>query len=506
LVAALWPKLWGEPFKMSNFQPAAWTHLSDSVLPDNAVIAIDGPAGSGKSTTAKALAKRFHLLYIDTGAMYRALTLAALQAGVDCAKENVLVELAASSELELKPSKGEIAVLWEGKDVSEAIRAPEVDAMVSLVASHPGVREIMVRHQQKLGRRGGVVMEGRDIGSVVFPLATSKIFLHATLEARVDRRFRQNQQRGHEVSRDDLTKDLAQRDQQDSERATSPLAVSPDAHVIDSSGMTLEQQNDACALACLVNPALDLELDTDQEKALTALPFKYRFPFAYFNCMARFFGLKEVGNEGKAVPGGCIIACNHVSLWDPPLVGSTFRRYKINTLAKESLFKIPLLGSFLYYIDGIPIKRKSFDKNAFSEASKTLLEGNNLLIFPEGTRRAIGHPGPVRNGLGILVQATRAPMVPVFLRGTHGLRPLGSTLSPLEANYGPVVRWHGLETLLEQYDKKVVSRKIAALCLAVFNELQDRSFERHPETEFEKELGARQLQKVAAREKKVFGR
>lgn len=489
---------------MINFQPAAWAHLSDNILPENAVIAIDGPAGSGKSTTAKALARRFNLLYIDTGAMYRALTLAALQGEVDCTNEALLVELATNAELELKASKGEIAVLWDGKNVSEAIRAPEVDAIVSLVASHPGVRAIMVRHQQILGRKGGVVMEGRDIGSVVFPLATSKVFLHATLEARVERRFKQNHQRGHQVSREDLTTDLAHRDKQDSERATSPLAISPDAHVIDSSRMTLDQQNEACALACLVNPALDLELDTDQDQSLTALPFKYRFPFAYFNCMARFFGLQEVGCQGKAVPGGCIIACNHISLWDPPLIGSTFRRYKVNTLAKESLFKIPLLGPFLHYIDGIPIKRKSFDKNAFAEASKTLIEGNNLLIFPEGTRRAVGHPGPVRNGLGILVQATRAPMVPVFLRGTHGLRPLGSNLSPLEASYGPVIRWHGLEALLVENDKKVVSRKIAGLCLAIYNEMQDRSYERHPQTAFEKELGVKLLKKVAAREKKVF--
>ena len=491
---------------MKNFQPAAWAHLSDDILPVDAVIAIDGPAGSGKSTTAKALARRFDLLYIDTGAMYRALTLAALQAKIDCSVESQLVDLATRSELELKSGRGEIAVFWNGKDVSEAIRKPEIDAMVSLVASHPGVRNIMVRHQQILGRRGGVVMEGRDIGSVVFPLATSKIFLHATLEARVQRRFKQNQQRGHEVSLEELTRDLAQRDLKDSERATSPLAISPDAHVIDSSSMTLEQQNDACALACLVNPALDLELDTDLVPALRSLPFKYRFPFAYFNCMAAFFGLKEYGSEGKAIPGGCIIASNHISLWDPPLIGSTFRRYKINTLAKESLFKIPVFGSFLRYIDGIPIKRKSFDQNAFSEASKTLHEGNNLLIFPEGTRRAVGHPGPVRNGLGILVQATRAPMVPVFLRGTHGLKPMGSDLAPLEANYGPVVRWHGLDALLEEFDKKIVSRKIAALCLAIYQEMQARSFERHPQTVFEKELGVKQQKNVAAREKKVFGR
>jgi CMP/dCMP kinase len=491
---------------MCNFQPEKWAHLTDDLLPRDAVIAIDGPAGSGKSTTAKSLAKRFKLLYIDTGAMYRALTLAALKAGLDCSQESVLVDLATSSTLELKSSQGEIGVFWNGKDVSQAIRAPEVDANVSLVASHPEVRKIMVGHQQALGRRGGVVMEGRDIGSVVFPLATSKIFLHATLEARVDRRSKQNLQRGHKVSLEELTRDLAQRDKKDSERATSPLRISPDAHVIDSSQMNLEQQNDACALASLVNPALDLELDTDLEAAKRRIPFKYRFPFAVFQGLSHFFGMSEFGSEGKAIPGGCIIACNHVSLWDPPLVGSTFRRYKINTLAKEELFKAWGFGSFLRWIDGIPIKRKSYDSSAFAIATKSLLEGNNLLIFPEGTRRAVGHPGPVRNGLGILVQATRAPMAPVFLRGSCGIMPMGSHLSPLEANYGPVIRWHGLDALLEQFDKKEVSRRIAALCLAAFEELQARSYDRYPQTAFEKELGDKQLIKVQARQKKVFGR
>ncbi len=491
---------------MGNFPVSSWEHLTDDLLPADAVIAIDGPAGSGKSTTAKALAKRFNLLYIDTGAMYRALTLAALQGEVDCSEEKLLVDLASSSNLELKTGRSEIGVFWNGEDVSLAIRNPEVDAMVSLVASHSGVRSIMVKHQQALGRRGGVVMEGRDIGSVVFPLATAKIFLHATLEARVDRRYKQNQLRGHQVSREELTEDLARRDKKDSERATSPLVISPDAHVVDSSGMSLEQQNDACALACLVNPTLDLELDTDLESALRELPSNYRFAYAIMNGVSRFFGLKEINSQGKAVPRGCILAANHVSLWDPPFVGSTLRRFRVNTLAKAELFKIWPLGNLFRWVDSIPIKRKGFDTSAFDAASESLLAGNNLLIFPEGTRRAIGHPGPVRNGLGILVQATRAPMVPIFLRGSYGRSPLGgSQLSPLEVSQGPVIRWHGLDTLLETMDPKEVSRRIATLCMTAYEELQARSFERFAQTDFEKKMGRKQLKKFAVRQKKVFG-
>ncbi|HPF71374.1 MAG TPA: (d)CMP kinase, partial [Candidatus Krumholzibacteria bacterium] len=433
--------------------PADLPDRDPSLMPRHAVIAVDGPAGSGKSTTAKALADRFGLLYIDTGAMYRALTLAALRAGVGTGDEPALAAMLAGAELELRPGRGEVTVLWNGADVSQAIRTPEVDAAVSAVSAHAAVRADMVRRQQAFGRRGGVVMEGRDIGSVVFPLATSKIFLKASLEARVERRVRQFRQRGREVSAQDVARDLAERDRLDSERATSPLLVLPDAIVVDSSALSLEQQNEACARAALVNPALDRELDTDLQKARRRLPFQYRLAYACFGAAARFYGLRQVGLEGQCVPGGTIIACNHISLWDPPLLGSTLRRAPVRALAKEELFRPAwLLGRFFRWLDAIPIRRRGYDRAAFGEASRALDAGENLLIFPEGTRRAIGHPGPVKNGLGILVQATRAPLLPVFIRGSYGRQPGGSQLSPLEVRYGPVIRWHSLDLLLEEED------------------------------------------------------
>jgi len=489
---------------MASVQFDDFPPLNPDFLPRDAVIAIDGPAGSGKSTTARALAEIFGLLYIDTGAMYRSLTQAALSEGVSPGDESALAALLENASLELKPAKGEVSVFWNGKDVSRAIRTPEVEAAVSQVSSHPAVRLNMVERQQVIGRQGGVVMEGRDIGSVVFPLATAKIFLSASLEARVDRRYKQYQQRGLRVSRDDLRTDLAERDRQDSERKTSPLVVSPDALVIDSSDLNLDQQNEVCARACLVNPTLDLELETDVESSLRNMPWHYRLAFAVFSSLARFFSLREVGNEEGTLPRGCIVAVNHISNWDPPLVGSTFRRHPVHTLAKAELFKFWPLGPIFRWIDSIPIQRKGYDAAAFQEASKRLADGSNLLIFPEGTRRAIGHPGPVRNGLGILVQATRAPMLPVFIRGSYGRKPGGSHESPLEVRYGPVIRWHGLPTLLEKHDKKEISGKVGLLCESVFRELQARSFAETPQTMFERELGAKQVKKFATRQKQVF--
>ena len=478
-----------------------------AVLPREAVIAIDGPAGSGKSTTARALAERFGLLYIDTGAMYRALTCAALAAGVDPGDEDRLCALLDAARLELAPSRGETAVAWDGRDVSRAIRTPQVEAAVSRVSSHAGVRHRMVERQQALGRRGGVVMEGRDIGSVVFPLATAKIHLSASPEARAERRFRQFGERGVTVDRQALVGELMDRDRQDSERAVSPLVISPDAIVVDSSGLTLEQQNELCARACLVNPTLDRDVDRDPVAASRNHPLQYRLAYSSLGALARFWGLREHGNAGLAAPAGCILAVNHISLWDPPLVAATFRRSRIHTLAKAELFRPDWLGGrFFRWIDAIPIHRKGYDRNAFGAAAAGLAAGNSLLIFPEGTRQAIGHPGHVRSGLGILVQETRAPLVPIFLRGCYGRRAGGSPDSPLEVWYGPLLRWHAVDDLLARLDRREVTERIGHLCRAAWCELQARSFQAHPRTEFESRLGEKQLRDFGHRQARLFGR
>lgn len=490
-------------FRHPDELPAA----DPALLPADAVIAIDGPAGSGKSSTARSLAARFGLLYIDTGAMYRALTQAALAQGVDPADEAALAALLRAADLELRPGGSETTVLWNGQDVSQAIRTPRVEGAVSRVSSHPEVRRLMVERQQALGRRGGVVMEGRDIGSVVFPLATAKIHLSASLEARAGRRFRQFQERGVEVDREALVRELADRDRQDSERATSPLTISPDALVIDSSDLDFAQQNELCARACLVNPALDAQLDRDPDAAFKSLPGRYRLAYGALGTIARFYGQREYGNGGLPVPRGCILSVNHISLWDPPLVAASFRRGPIHTLAKEELFRPSWLGGrFFRWIDAIPIRRKGYDRAAFGEAATALAGGGNLLIFPEGTRQAVGHPGLVRSGLGILVQATRAPVVPVFLRGSYGKRAGGSSDSPCEVWYGPLLRWHALDDLLAVHDRRQVSERIGGLCRDAWCELQARSFAQNPRTEYEKSLGDKQLRHFARRQAKLFGR
>ncbi len=474
-------------------------------MPAESVVAIDGPAGSGKSTTARALAARFGLMYIDSGAMYRALTLAALSAGVDIADATPLVNLLRDATLDLKPSRKEVAVFWNGRDVSAAIRTPAIDAAVSRVSAHPKVRLLMVERQRRMGRRGGVVMEGRDIGSVVFPLATAKIYLDAGIEARADRRCRQFHERGEAVERQQVITELANRDKQDSDRAESPLTISPDAIVLDTSTWKLEQQIEHVVRAALLNPYLDTLVDNDLERSIQEMPWHYKACYGIFQIMARFFGMRVYGGVGTAVARGTIIVCNHVSWYDPPLSGAWLMRYPVHTLAKAELFKPAFCNWFLRSIDGIPIQRKGYDHNAFNEAHQALGRGANLFLFPEGTRRAIGHPGPVKSGIGILAQETGADIQPMFIRGTCGLQPGGSVDSPLELSYGPLVRLHALGPLLQRLDRREVSRRIAELFQRVFEEMQSRSFANYPETEFEKRMSRFYLKKYARKNARLFG-
>jgi cytidylate kinase len=474
-------------------------------MPPDGVIAIDGPAGSGKSTTARAVAARLALLYVDTGAMYRALAWAALQQGIPTGEAAPLAELLRGATLELLPGKRTTTVVWNGKDITAAIRQPEVDASVSAVSSHRAVRQEMVERQRCLGRTRGVVMEGRDIGSVVFPLAQVKIFLDASLEARVERRVRQYRKSGLEMAQDRIRSELIRRDQQDSDRAESPLTIAPDAVVLDTSNWQLAEQIERVVET--IHTCLQQRQRTVAEAARpTSFLTKYRVAYSAMTALARFYGLREVRLEGTETPQGCIIACNHVSWWDPPILGATLRRCRVRTIAKAELFRFPPFGALFRYLDTIPIQRSGYDSRAFNAAIASLKAGHNIFIFPEGTRRPICRPGPVRNGLGILVQKTQAAVQPVFVRGTCHLEPGGSDLSPLEVWYGPLVRMHALDHLQQNFDNRTINGMIAGLFEAIYWDLQARSFAENPPTDWELAESERQERKRRAKTERLFGR
>ncbi|BDQ01459.1 (d)CMP kinase [Ignavibacterium sp.] len=212
-------------------------------MSEKLIIAIDGPAGSGKSTTAKLLAKKLGYLYIDTGAMYRAVTLYAIKNNI-LNDEEKIIELASKLNIELKFEDGQTKVNVNGKDVTEEIRSLEVNQNVSPVSKIEGVRKILVQKQKEMGKNGGVVMEGRDITTVVFPNADVKIFLTASIDERARRRALEFAQKGQQVDIEKVKQNILERDRIDSSRDVSPLTKSPDAVEIDTSNLSIEQQVD----------------------------------------------------------------------------------------------------------------------------------------------------------------------------------------------------------------------------------------------------------------------
>lgn len=211
-------------------------------MKNDLIIAIDGPAASGKSTTAKLVAQKLGYLYIDTGAMYRALTLKALRENTDLEDEEALTQLAQNTHIELKKENERFLTFLDGEDVSDEIREPNVSRNVSIVCMPKGVRQRMVTLQRKMGKSGSVVLEGRDIGTVVFPHADLKIYMIASIETRAQRRIKDLEANGHTVDIEELKEEIRRRDEQDSKRANSPLKKAVDAYLLDTTHLSIEQQ------------------------------------------------------------------------------------------------------------------------------------------------------------------------------------------------------------------------------------------------------------------------
>ncbi len=205
------------------------------------IVAIDGPAGAGKSTVAKMIAQKLGFLYIDTGAMYRALTLKALETKVDIKDNNCLVDLAKNTKIGLLNQGQALQVLLDGKDVSQEIRQPIITKFVSDIAKIRGVREVMVELQRSLGRQKDSVLDGRDIGTVVFPDAQKKFYIDANFKERVNRRYKELKSLGQDISLQEVEADLSNRDTIDSTRKVAPLKKADDAIYVDTTNMSIEE-------------------------------------------------------------------------------------------------------------------------------------------------------------------------------------------------------------------------------------------------------------------------
>jgi CMP/dCMP kinase len=208
---------------------------------DKLVIAIDGPSGSGKSTLGKALARRLGYLYIDSGAVYRAVARKALDCGMPLEDTPALARLARMSSVKLEGDPDRMRVFLDGRDVTSEIRLPDASRASSIIATFAEVREAVVEKLREMSRAGGIVMDGRDIGTKVFPDAQVKLFLDASLDVRARRRCEEDRERGRDVSVEQVRAELEERDRRDRERAATPLVKAPDAIFLDTSDMPLDR-------------------------------------------------------------------------------------------------------------------------------------------------------------------------------------------------------------------------------------------------------------------------
>jgi cytidylate kinase len=433
-------------------------------------VAIDGPAGSGKSTIAAALAHRLGLVHVETGAMYRALTLLALRESIAPEDGPTLGRRLEAASLRFAGDR----LLLDGVDESAAIRAPEVTALVSQVSAHAPVRRAMVRRQREMswGAREGVVMEGRDIGTVVLPSARCKIYLDADPATRARRRALQMGAATDAATLDRVRQEIEARDTLDSTREESPLQVPPDAHVVDTTDLDIEGVIETCADRI---HGARWSFPTAAEMA----PFRYQqghYKAAQLLLRALFqgvFGLRVFGRAHQQAASGVIFASNHVSWFDPPIVGSAVDR-EVHFLAKRELFVGPfgwLIGAF----NAVPILRGRFDPKAFARAQEVLERGHNLMIFPEGTRRRPGQPGPVKKGLGLLALTTGKPYLPCFVRGSARLGRALLRREPLEVWIAPPVILRAVPHLRRSLEEREIQERVGALFLRQIQALAHRS-------------------------------
>ena len=334
-------------------------------------IAIDGPAGAGKSTMARACAQALGYLYVDTGAIYRTVGYYMRLMGVGPKDKDGIARLIDEVNIDIRYEDGVQHMILNGADVTGEIRTPEMSMYASGVSAQPCVRAFLLDMQRQLARTHSVVMDGRDIGTVVLPKADVKIFLTASAEVRAKRRFDELQQKGEKTPYAQILAETKQRDKQDSERAIAPLKQAADAVLLDTSGDTVEQS---------VNAILDIV-------------------------------------RRKLPAGSCIFCANHSGMADPIWILLALPEKKmIRIMAKQELRRVPFIGWVMEKFRVIFVNRGAHDIAAFSQCVDALArEQEKLLVFVEGTR--CNREKHVRAKTGAVRMAAQAgvPVVPVFV-------------------------------------------------------------------------------------------
>lgn len=428
------------------------------------IIAIDGPSGTGKSTVAKGVAKRLGFTFFDTGAMYRSMAWWISKSGLSPEDESAIRLALPSFLYEIRSEAGGSRRYFvNGTEVTEAIRSQEISALASKIAKYPEVRKFLVKIQREFGASQNAVFEGRDMGTVVFPEADLKIFLTAKPEVRAERRYRELLAKFPELatslSEAQILKEIKERDFSDTTRTVSPLKQAPDALLIDTT---------------------DLAADAVMEKIVRALILRrkkqprMRFFYAFIYWTARlyfktFYRLKIYGLSHYR-PGSAILAANHASYLDPPVVSISCPE-EVHFLAKESLFRVPLLAPLIRRLNSHPVARDASDLTTFKLVLSLLQRGGKVILFPEGKRTPDGTLQPIERGLAFLAAKARCRIQPIYVAGTFKAWPIRkkcpSLFGKVSVIFGTPIEWSQFEGLEKKEAERAITDKMGSALQAL---------------------------------------
>jgi CMP/dCMP kinase len=408
------------------------------------IIAIDGPAASGKSTVAREAAKRLNCVYVDSGSFYRGVTWKMLREGVNTKNPLAVLPVLLKSKWTFEVRDRAVVFAIDGTEPGEELRDKDVREAVSDIAAMPAVRAFVVSHLRKLKRFGSLAMEGRDIGSVVFPKTPYKFYLDADPEERAKRRHAELIARGETEKAQEVMESLRRRDEKDSTRKAAPLKIADGAYVIDTSEYDVEG-----VARVLLGRIADLEKPRS-DKMIN--PVCYRLTCKLLGMGLRVMNdIKVYGVQNVPQTGGVILAANHASYLDPPAVGASSRRMRMtHFMARDTLFRNPLMGWWFRKSGVIPLDREKGDLKAMKTAIQLLKDGACVALFPEGTRSETGELQPPKPGVGFLVAKGEAPVVPVYVHGSYeawSKHSGGLKRKPIHVIFGKLITQEEIQSL-----------------------------------------------------------
>ena len=371
-------------------------------------IAIDGPGGAGKSSVAKAVASELKIIYVDTGALYRTIGMFMIESGIDLKDTASVINNLDKFTLKLKFVDGRQVILLNGEDVGDRIRTPEISMAASAVSAIPEVRQYLLDMQRNIAKTNSVIMDGRDIGTVILPDAEVKIFLTASPEARAKRRHEELLAKGVEITYDQVYDEMVQRDKNDSTRSIAPCVPADDAIILDNSDFTPEG-----TVAAVVKIINDRQASKNR---LYAKLHKVLAPFFRF-----VMRLNPVGVENIPENGGILFCSNHIGAIDVISIAACTKR-QISFVAKKELFSIPLLGKLITALGAIKIDRGGNDVGAIKASISAAEKGGAVAIFPQGHRYPGINPAttPKRHGAALIAYRSGCDVIPVCIQVKSG--------------------------------------------------------------------------------------